>query len=144
MEKELIRKVQLLETELAMEKLLLQDQRTSNGRLQQQVFFICARVLNLKTKSSCFVDFFLDDAINCKTEEHQSAGKNPAATNNNFLVPISTTRTSRKGSQYRCLFYVVLFVFVNLVILSYLVPSISRTKVGEHAKKFDLPKKISE
>ena len=58
MEVELIKKVQLLETELAMEKLLLQDQRATNGRLQQQVSFISTRFLKLTTMSSCFVDFF--------------------------------------------------------------------------------------
>lgn len=36
-EVELTKKVQLLRTELAMEKLLLQDQRATNTRLQQQV-----------------------------------------------------------------------------------------------------------
>lgn len=36
-EMELQKKNQILETELAMEKLLLQDLRASNNRLQQQV-----------------------------------------------------------------------------------------------------------
>jgi len=35
---ELRNKVELLETELAMERLLLQDQRAANSRQQQQVF----------------------------------------------------------------------------------------------------------
>ncbi|XP_057370587.1 interaptin-like [Daphnia carinata] len=50
-EVELTRKMQLLRTELAMERLLLQDQRTANSRLQQQVMQLIAQQRNQPVKS---------------------------------------------------------------------------------------------
>ncbi|KAK4018868.1 hypothetical protein OUZ56_000908 [Daphnia magna] len=50
-EVELTKKMQLLRTELAMERLLLQDQRTANSRLQQQVMQLIAQQRNQPVQS---------------------------------------------------------------------------------------------
>ncbi|KAI9565881.1 hypothetical protein GHT06_009679 [Daphnia sinensis] len=50
-EAELSKKMQLLRTELAMERLLLQDQRSANSRLQQQMMQLIAQQRNQPAKS---------------------------------------------------------------------------------------------